>query len=152
MVIILLQIVRTVLVNEIALRLHRFLGIEVRRQRLVFHLDQLECALGNFFVDSRDASHVVADVADLFHCERRLVMTDGEDAVLVRRVFAGDNRDYAVECLGARGVNVLDTRVWKRRMQYLAHQHAGKAEIVGVLAGAGRFARGVHHGNRFADN
>ena len=39
-----------------------------------------------------------------------------------------------------------------RRMQDLAHQHSGKAEVVGVLAGAGGLAGGIHHGDRFADN
>ncbi len=151
-VIILLQVVGTVLVNEIGLGLHRFFGIEVRGQRLVLHVDQLERALGNFFVDGCDARHVVANVANLLDRQRRLVVADRQDSVLVRSVFTGNDRNHAVERSGPRGVNALDARVRVRRMQDLAHQHAGKAEVVGVFAGAGRLAGSVHHGDRFANN
>jgi hypothetical protein len=36
-------------------------------------------------------------------------------------------------------------------MENLADQHPRKAEVVRVLARAGGFARGIHHGDRFPD-
>ena len=147
MVIILLDIVRAVLVDEIGLRFHRLFRIEVRGQRLVFHVDQLERVLGNLFADGGNAGNVIADVADLLHRQRGLIVSNRKNAVGIRRVCAGHDGDHAVQRLGARGVNALDARVRIGRMQNLADQHAGKAEVVGVLAGAGGFAGGVHHGD-----
>ena len=152
MVIILLDVVRTVLVNEVGLGLHRLFGIEVGGQRLVLDVDQLQRALGDFLADRRDASHVVADVANLFHRQRRLIVTNRQNAVLVRRICAGDNGDHAFQRLRARGINALDACMRIGRVQNLAHQHAGQAEVVSVLAGAGGFAGGVDHRDGFADN
>ena len=152
MVVLFLDIVRTFLVNEISLCLHRLNRIEVGRERLVFHIDQLDRAFGDFFVNGSDTCDIVADVADLLDRKRRLVMADGKYAVLVGRVCASDDGNHAFERLGTRCVNALDARMRVRGMKDLADQHSGQAEIVRVLTGAGGLARGVHHGDRFADD
>ncbi len=81
-----------------------------------------------------------------------LVVTDGKNAVGIRRIFADDDGDHSFELLGAAGVDALDARVRIGRMQNLADQHAGDAEVVGVLAGAGGLFGGVDHGGGFADD
>ena len=151
-VIILLDIVGTVLVDEIGFRLHRLLGIEPRRQRLVIDIDQFERPLGGFFIDRRDARNVIADVAHFADCQRGLIVTDRKDAVSIRCVFAGHDRHHAFERFGARSVDALDAGVGIRRMQDLANQHARNFEVVRIFAGAGGFAGGVDHCDRFTDN
>src|SRR5207244_4450096 len=81
-----------------------------------------------------------------------LIMADGKNSVGVRRIFAGSDRDDALQFFGAASVDALDARVRVGGMQNLADEHAGKAEVVGVLACAGGLARGVNHGDGFADD
>ncbi len=107
--------------------------------------------LRNLFADRGNTGHVIADVADLLHRQRGLVVTHGKNAVGIGRVRAGDDGDDALKRLGARGIDALDASVRIGRMQNLADQHPGEAEVVGVLACAGGLAGGVHHGDRFAD-
>ena len=75
-VIILFQIPRLVVVNEIGLRLHRFFGIEVRRQHFVLNIDQFQRLLGDRLGDRDHASDVVPDVSHLVERERMLVVAD----------------------------------------------------------------------------
>ncbi len=151
-VIVLLDVVGPVLVNEVALRLHRLLGIEVRGQRLVFDVDQLERALGNLFADGRDAGDVIANVTDFSDGQCRLVVPDRKNAVRVRRVLTSDDRNDTFQRLRARCVDAYDARVRIGRMQNLADQHPRHAEVVSVLTCAGRLAGGVNHRDRFSDN
>ena len=104
------------------------------------------------FVHGGDAGHVIAHVADLVHGQRGLVVADGQDAVLVGRVLAGDDGNHAFERQRAARVNALDARVRIGRVQNLADEHAGKREVVGVLAGACGFAGGIDHRDAFADD
>src|SRR5439155_15762218 len=94
----------------------------------------------------------VAYVADFIYGERMLIMADGKNSVGVRRIFAGSDRDDALQFFGAASVDALDARVRVGGMQNLADEHGGKAEVVGVLACAGGLARGVNHGDGFADD
>src|SRR5262249_5456036 len=86
------------------------------------------------------------------HCERVLVMADGEDAVCIWSVGADRDRDDSVERFCSTGIDSLDLRMWMRRVQNLADQHAGQREIVCVFARAGGLASGVNHGNGAADD
>src|SRR5262249_48130992 len=114
--------------------------------------DQLERLFGDLLVHRADAGNVIADIADLVDGERGLVMADGQNAVFVRRVLADDDRDYALQCERTRRINALDecVRVW--RVQDLANEHAGHAEVVRVLARASGFAGGVNEGDGFTDD
>ena len=116
-VVVLFEVVRLVVVDEVGLGLHRFFGIEVGGQEFVFDIDQFERFFGGGLVDGGDAGDVVADVADFVEGERVLVVADGKNAVGIGRVFAGDDGDDAFEFLGAAGVNALDAGVRVRRMQ-----------------------------------
>ena len=115
-VIILFEVVRLVVVDEVALGLHRFFGIEVCRQDFVFNVDEFEGFLGGRFVNGSDAGYVVADVADFVESEGVFIVADGENTVGIGRVFAGDDSDDALELLGSGRVNVLDAGVGMRRM------------------------------------
>ena len=101
MVIVLLDVVRPVLVNEVALRLHRLLRIEVRRQRLIFHIDQLERALGNLFANGRDTGDMIANVTDFADSQCRLVVSDRKNAVRVRRILTSDDGNDTLQRLRA---------------------------------------------------
>ena len=147
MVIVLLDIVRTILVDQVALRLHRLFRIEVRRQRLVLDLDQLQRLLRDFFGHGSHAGDVVADVTHLADRQRSLVVTDRKNSILIRSIFARNDRNHAIQGSRATGVDALDQRMWIRRMQNLANQHSGQAEVVGVLAAASGLAGGIHHGD-----
>ena len=133
-------------------RLHRLFGIEVSGQHFVLDVDEFQSLLGGRFGDRDHASHVVADVADFVERQRMLIVADRKNAVGIGRVFADNHGDHAVEFLGAAGVDALDARMRIGRMQNLANQHAGHAEIVGVLAGAGGLFRRVDHGGGLADD
>ncbi len=107
------------------LGLHRLFGIEIRRQWLVLDVDKLERLLGDLFVHGRDTGNVIADITHFAHGQRCFVVSDGENAIGIGRVFACDYGDYTVERLRARGIDTLDACVGIRRMQNLADQHAG---------------------------
>src|SRR5207244_5348857 len=74
-----------------------------------------------------------------------------KDAVSFRRIGAGDNGHDSIQDFSPSGVNSLDARVRILRVQDFPNQHAGDAEIVGVLARTGGLAGGVHHRDGFAD-
>ena len=81
-----------------------------------------------------------------------LVVAYGKNSVRSRSVFTGNDGDDSFQLFGATGVDTLDTGVGKGRMQDSPHQHAGHGEVVGIFAGAGGLAGGVHHGDGFSDN
>src|SRR5208337_5280350 len=87
-VVVLLQIVRLVVVDEIGLGLHRLFGIEVGGQKFIIHSNQFERLLGYGFGDGRDAGDVIADVANLVERQRVLVVADGKNAEGIGRVLA----------------------------------------------------------------
>ncbi len=127
MVIIFFEIMRTVLVDEIAFGFHRLFRIEVGWKRLVFHVDQLDRIFGNLFADCSNAGNMIAHVADLLHRQRGLVVTHRKNTVWIRRVSPGDHSDDAVQRFCPRSIDMLDSGVGIGRMENLAHQHAGKA-------------------------
>ena len=110
-VIVFFDVVRLVVVDEIGFRFHRFFGIKVGRQYLVFDIDQLQRLLGRGFIHRSYAGDVVAHVADFIYGERMLIMADRKNSVGVRRIFAGSDRDDSVQFLSAGGVNTLNAGV-----------------------------------------
>ena len=96
-VIILLDVVLFVLVDEVALGLHRLFRIEIRRQRLVLHVNQFQRLFGDALRNGAHASHVVAHVADLIHRQRGLIVANRQNAVLVGGVFAEHYAHYAFQ-------------------------------------------------------
>ena len=80
------------------------------------------------------------------------VVSDRQDSVGLGRIFADDNCDYTLEFLRTAGVDFLDAGVRMRRMQDLPDQHAGKRQVIGVLAGTCGLGGGIDHGNGFADD
>ena len=124
-VIVLLQIVRLVVVDEVALRFHGVFGIEGGGKHSILDIDEFEGALGGVLVYSGDAGNVVSDIAYLVSRHGVLVVTDGKDAVGIGSVFAGNDGDDSIELLSAGGVDALDDGVRIGRVQDLANQHAG---------------------------
>ena len=151
-VIVLFDIVRALLVNEIGFRGHGIFGIEPGGQRFVFDVDQFQGFFGDGFGFGYDAGDVVADVADFIHGESGFIVADGKNAVLIRGVHAGDDCYDAGKREGAAGVDFLDARVGIRRMQNFADHHSGNAEIVGVLSLAGGFSGGINQRDGFSDD
>ena len=123
-VVVLLQIARLGVVDEIRLGLHRLFGIEVRGEDLVFDLDQFECLLGDGFGNGHHTGNVVAHVAHLVESQR-IVMAHRKNAVRVGRILPHCNRNHAFAFLCAARVDALDARVRVRGMEDLADQHAG---------------------------
>ena len=151
-VIVLFDIVRALIVNQLGFGFHGIFGIEPGGEGFVFDVDQLKGFFGDGFGFGYDAGDVVADVADFIYRECGFVVADGENSVLIRGVLAGDYGDDAIECESAAGVDFLDARVRIRRMQNLADQHSGNAEIVGVFALAGGFCGGINQRDGFSDD
>ena len=151
-VVVLFEVVGLVVVDEVGLRLHRFLGIEVSGQELIIHLDQFEGLICSGFVDGGNTRNVVAHVTDFIQSERVFVVADGQNTIRIGRVFSDDHCDHPGQLLRAAGVNAFDTGVRVRRMQDSADEHTGQAQVVGVLAGAGGLAGGVDHGGGFSDD
>ena len=151
-VIILLQIVRLVLVDEVSLGLHRLFGIEVGRQHLVIDIDQLQRLLGNRLGRGDHARHVVPHIADFVESQRVLIMSNRKNAVRIRSISSHCHRHDTFKSLGATRVDVSDARMGIRRMKNLADQHARKTEIVRILASPSRLLRRINHRGRLADD
>ena len=81
-----------------------------------------------------------------------LVVTDWQNAVWIRSVSTDNDRHNSGQLFGRACINPLNARMRMRGVQDLSNQHAGKREIVGVLARAGGLASGIDHGNGFADD
>ena len=151
-VIILLHIARLGVVDKVRLRLHRFFGIKIGRQRLVLDVDQFERFLGDRLGNSNHTNDVVADVAHLVESQRVLVVTHRKNAVGIGSILAHYDGNYALALFGAARVDALDACVRIMGMQNLTDQHARHAEIVGVLARPGGLRGSVDHRGRLADN
>jgi len=152
MMIVFLQIARLRVVNEIRLRLHRLFGIEVRGQDFILDVDEFERLLGDRFRNGNHAGYVVAHVAHLVERQRIFVVAHGQNAVRIRCILSHRNRNDPFALLRSARVYALYASVRIRRMQNLADQHAGQAEVVGVLARAGGFPGRVDHRGGLADN
>ena len=61
---------------------HGFVGIEDRRQRLVFHRYQIQGPKGRLFIHGRDARHILPDIPNLIHCQHGVVLGVLEDPPL----------------------------------------------------------------------
>jgi hypothetical protein len=151
-VIIFLDVVRFFIVDQVPLGLHRFFGIEIRGQRLVLDVDQLQRLFRDAFRFPYHARNVVSDVAHFADGERRLIMSHRQNSILVGSVVADHDRHHARQRQRAARVNFLDSRVRKGRMQNFSDQHSGQRQIVGVFSAAGRFPGSIHHRDRFADD
>ena len=101
MVIILFQVARLVVVDEIGLRLHRLFGIEVGRKHFVLHIDEFQRFLGDGLRNRDYARHVIADVTHFVERQRMLIVAHGKNSVRIGRVFANDNGYNSVELFGA---------------------------------------------------
>ena len=151
-VIILFQIARLVVVDEVRLRLHRFFRIEVGGQHFVLYIDEFQRFLSDGFRNGDHARNVVADVTHFVERKRVLIVADGKNSVRIGRVLADDHSHHAVKHLGTAGIDAFNARMRIRRMQNLPDQHSGNAEIVSVFARTGGLFRGVDHGRRLADD
>ena len=151
-VVVFFNIVRTLRMNPILLRLHGLFWIEPGWKQLIFNMNQIQRLLGNGLSGGHYAGHVVSDVAHPLNRKGGFIMAHGKDAVFVGRVLADDNRDYTLQGFSAGCVNVLDVSVRIRRMQDLANQHTRQEKIVSVLALSGGLTRRVNEGNAFADD
>ena len=146
-----LDVVRPVIVDQIVYRQHRCFGIEIGWQDLVIDTDQSKGFFRDPFRLRRHAGHVVANVANLVDGENGLIVTDGEYAVLHRRVQAAEHGVYAGQAFRRRGVDGANTRVGMRAVQDPAYERAGQQEIIRVPAGARHLVQAIYHGDARAD-
>ena len=79
MVIILFEIVRLVLVDEVSLGLHRLFGIEIGRQNFIVNVDEFERLFGDGLGRRHNARHIVTYVADSIESEWVFVVAHREE-------------------------------------------------------------------------
>ncbi len=151
-VVLLFDVVRLVLVDPVPRRLHGLFGVEPGRERLVVDLDPFQRLPGHLLGFGRHPGHVVAQVAHLVEGERRLVVPDGQDAVLVGEVAPGDHGVDTRQGLRPGGIDLPDARVGMRAMEDFPHQHPGQHQVVRVQGSPGHLVRPVHHGQAPADD
>ena len=85
MVVVLFQVMRFAIVDQVGFRVHRFFRIEVRRQNFILDINQAECAIRCPFVNRGDARNVVAYVTYLVDREGGFVVTDRMLAMFKQR-------------------------------------------------------------------
>ena len=102
--------------------------------------NQIERPLGNFGGCGGHGCDVVSDVARLIHGKHALVVTDGQDAVRSRRVFAGGHAASRPAALQRR-------RHQSKRCAHARAANAGSApsacparQVIGILARGRRFS------------
>ncbi len=77
-------------VDGLALLVKGLVDGHVRGQRLIVHLDELRGPLGCGLIYRCDGGDRVADVSDPLGAEGLLILADGQDAVLLGQISAGD--------------------------------------------------------------
>ena len=127
------------LVQHRRLGLHRRLRIDHRRQRLVFHLDQLDGVLGLVAVRRHHGRHPLAGKAGFLYCQR-IPQDMGQIEILRNRLHpfgqirAGDDGGDARRALSRARIDARDAGVGVRRRQRRQMQHAGQGDVVDVTA------------------
>src|SRR3989338_707370 len=99
-----------------------------RGQLLVTDRYQGEGLLCSLLILSRDRSHRLSCITDLFDSDDRSPAIIGID---VGNIGRGEHRGHAGERLGRRGIDTYDARVGIRAAQYSAVEHPGNLEIPG---------------------
>ena len=108
-----------------------------RLQRLVVDVDQLAGVLGDVGGLGDHRRHLLALEAHLVRGENGLrVAREGRHPgeVVLREELAGDDRDDALDRLGAGGVDRVDAGVRERAAQELQVEHSRQHDVVEVVA------------------
>ena len=113
------------------------LRVEDARQRLVFHLDQVERLLGDLLADGSHAGHRVADVAHPVAAEDVPVVQVQPDQAGV--ILAGDHRFDA-----RQGARLADIDALDQRMRVGAALDAGIQQPGAELQVVGKQGRAEH--------
>ncbi len=125
-------------------RVERLPGIDHRRHRLVLHLHRLHAVGGGVAVGGdhrRDLLRLVHHrVGGQHHLGVRHQRRHPVQVVLLQRL-AGDHRQHARYLEGLGGVDGLDLRVGEGAAHDVHVQHAGKLDVVHVVAAAADEAR-----------
>ncbi len=144
-------------VNARRIRVHRLRRVEQRRQRFVFDVDPMQRLLGDGLGLGRHERHAIAIEAHLA-VQREGVQRAGDRIRLTgggvhdaRQVLPGEHGCDARQGQGLGDVDADDTRVRKRAVQHLGHQHAAHLDIGGEGRLALRQLDGVDLGLRFPD-
>ena len=122
-----MDVARVGIVVNARLRLRqRFLGRRDGRQRLVFHLDQLQRRGRRLLVRGDHRRHRIAAIAYLVAGQRKFILGNRQHAERHLAVGARAYRHHAFEGLGLRGVDRQDPCMRHRRAQHqLADAHCG---------------------------
>ena len=115
----------------------RLLRARDRLERLVVHVDELAGVLGDVGGLGDHRRDLLPLEAHLVRREHRLrVAGEGRHPgeVVLRHQLAGDDRDDALDRLGARGVDRRDARVRQRAPEELEVEHPGERDVVEVVA------------------
>ncbi len=122
------------------------------RKRFVLDNDRFQGGFGCLLIHRGDGGHRIADHAYLFHTEGFFVLADGQDAILHRQVFAGDDGIDAGALQRGRGVNEFDQRVRVGTAEDAAVGHARQKDVISKERLPFDFAHRINLHPRFADN
>ena len=138
--------------DAVVLGLQRALDGKDGIEHLVVDVDEAQGLLRHVLADGRHRRHRVADVADLVHRQRFLVLGGGHDAELRRHVVAGDDGVDPRKLQRPAGGDAVDQRVGMRAPQQPGEQHARHDDVVRVAGVARALGRTVDTRQRLADN
>ena len=128
-------------VHQRRVRRQRIHVVEDRPQDFVFHLDELDCLVGDRQRVGRHRRHRLAEMPDLVLGQD--VLVDHVEAHLVVEVVAGEHRAHARQALGARDVDALDLGARVRALLDLGVEHAGQDHVADVDRRAGQLVRRI---------
>ena len=125
-----------------------------RRQLVVLRADRLHGLVGDMRIAGQDHRHRLADMAHLVDRQDRLIVK--RRAVIGLRnelldVGSGDHPMHARHGARRRGVEAADAAVRHGGAEHLAVQHAGQAQMMGVVGAAGHLGAHFKPRDRLAD-
>ena len=121
-------------------------------EHLVIDVDETQRRLGYVLAGGRHRGHGVADVADLVHRQRLLVLGGGHDAELLRHVLAGDDGVDARQLQRPPDGDAVNQGVGMRTAQQPREQHPRHDDVVGITRVARALGRTVDARQRLADD
>ncbi len=123
-----------------------------RLKSFVLDFDQVHRLERRVFVYGRDGGHGVAYEANLADAERVLVLTDRQDAVRDRQIFAGDDGVNAGQGERLRRVDLFNERVRLVGAQDFAVEHTRQSDVVREQCLPRALRARVHLAERLADD
>ena len=124
-------------------RLDRLCRVGEDGQVFVLHFDQPQRREGDLFGLRRHRGDLVAQAAHLVRLQRQVILGHAYRA-LIDDVRRGNHRMHTGQCLGRRGVDVLDAGMHALRAQDLAVELPRQIDVVDIARLAAGLLRRVH--------